>query len=197
MQSLFISYRRDDDAGVVGRVYDRLANEFGARRIFFDVDSIPGGTDFSEQIVTAIKVADVVLVCIGQRWNPARLADAGDFVRREIDEALAAGRKVLPVLLGDATVMPPSTDLPPSVAPMAVLNAVRIHDGRGFDDSIRALVAEIDALSLTHQFSAPDVGAAGLGRRGASDGASPAMRSTGLVSSSRRAAPSPRSWRGA
>ena len=106
MLSLFISYRREDDSGFVGRVYDRLVGEFGARSIFFDVDSIPGGTDFSEQIVTSIKRSDIVLVCIGRRWDPARLSNSDDFVRREIEEAFGSGRKVLPVLLGDASEVP-------------------------------------------------------------------------------------------
>jgi Tol biopolymer transport system component len=149
MLSLFISYRREDDSGFVGRVYDRLVGEFGARSIFFDVDSIPGGTDFSDQIVTSIKRSDVVLVCIGRRWDPARLSSSGDFVRREIEEAFGAGRKVLPVLLGDTAEMPQPTDLPTSVEPLAVLNAVRVRDGRDFDESVRALVAELDALTLS------------------------------------------------
>lgn len=40
---LFISYRRDDTAGHVGRVHDRLALEFGRDLLFMDVDAIPWG----------------------------------------------------------------------------------------------------------------------------------------------------------
>ena len=38
---LFISYRREDSIGIVGRIRDRLADEFGATNVFFDVDAIP------------------------------------------------------------------------------------------------------------------------------------------------------------
>src|SRR5262245_34203605 len=40
---VFISYRRDDSAGIAGRIYDRLIQEFGRNAVFKDVDSIPLG----------------------------------------------------------------------------------------------------------------------------------------------------------
>ncbi|MEM9267240.1 MAG: hypothetical protein AAGA46_17120 [Cyanobacteria bacterium P01_F01_bin.13] len=41
--SIFISYRRSDSIAETGRIYDRLATEFGRDRVFKDVDSIPFG----------------------------------------------------------------------------------------------------------------------------------------------------------
>ena len=45
MASIFVSYRRTDAAGHAGRLYDQLANRFGAANIFKDLDSMePGRT---------------------------------------------------------------------------------------------------------------------------------------------------------
>src|ERR1017187_789176 len=45
MPKVFISYRRHD-AGIAGRVYDRLTPVFGGRAVFMDVDSIDPGANF-------------------------------------------------------------------------------------------------------------------------------------------------------
>ena len=43
---VFLSYRRNDDRHLAGRLRDVLATEFGAGNVFLDVDSIGGGKDF-------------------------------------------------------------------------------------------------------------------------------------------------------
>ena len=40
MDSIFISYRRQDSAAHAGRLYDRLTAHFDAAKIFLDIDSI-------------------------------------------------------------------------------------------------------------------------------------------------------------
>ena len=40
MDGIFISYRRDDASGYAGRLYDRLVAQFGAHRVFMDVEGI-------------------------------------------------------------------------------------------------------------------------------------------------------------
>ena len=39
-QQIFITYRRDDDAGTTGRLFDRLQGHFPDARIFMGVDAI-------------------------------------------------------------------------------------------------------------------------------------------------------------
>ena len=41
MPKIFLSYRRQDSAGVAGRIYDRLRQHFGDDAIFMDIDNIP------------------------------------------------------------------------------------------------------------------------------------------------------------
>src|SRR5258708_2821989 len=40
---IFLCYRRDDASGHAGRLYDMLADRYGADRVFMDVDAIPLG----------------------------------------------------------------------------------------------------------------------------------------------------------
>jgi hypothetical protein len=42
---VLISYRRNDSAGHVGRVHDRLEREFGSDLLVMDVDAIPLGVN--------------------------------------------------------------------------------------------------------------------------------------------------------
>src|SRR5882672_2571322 len=94
---IFISYRRDDAAGYARAVYDELARHFGAERVFIDVDDIAAGQAFDEVIRRAVGTSQVLLVLIGKRWlgerdgAPARISEAGDFVRIEVAAALARG----------------------------------------------------------------------------------------------------------
>jgi hypothetical protein len=57
---IFISYRRDDSAGVTGRIYDRLVYRYGRKGIFKDVDSIPPGVNFKDYVDSVIQDCDVV-----------------------------------------------------------------------------------------------------------------------------------------
>jgi hypothetical protein len=43
---IFINYRRGDDPGNTGRLFDRLQEAFAPEQLFMDVDSIAPGLDF-------------------------------------------------------------------------------------------------------------------------------------------------------
>ena len=123
MQRIFISYRRSDSADITGRIYDRLASQFGKPVVFKDVDSIPLGADFRKHLSEAVGSAGVVLVILGEHWLDARdesgrrrLDSANDLVRIEIEAALARGIPVIPILVGNSR-MPSEGDLPPSLSP--------------------------------------------------------------------------------
>jgi hypothetical protein len=65
---IFISYRRDDSAGTAGRLHDRLAERFGQKNLFFDVDNVPVGTDFVEYLGEQVANCDIFLCAIGPHW---------------------------------------------------------------------------------------------------------------------------------
>ncbi|MBI2305846.1 MAG: tetratricopeptide repeat protein [Rhodocyclales bacterium] len=111
---IFISYRRSDTDDHAGRLIDRLRHWFDAEAIFYDKqrDSIDIGDTFPAGIDTALDRAAVVLVLIGPDWLAElnRRVDLPgiDYVRREVVGALRRGKRVIPILLGGATVPDPS-----------------------------------------------------------------------------------------
>jgi predicted ATPase len=145
---VFLSYRRDDAAGHAGRIADHLVARYGPDAVFMDVETIEAGADFVEAIDQAIAGADAVLVVIGPGWVEARdavgrrrLDDPTDFVRIEVEAALAREVRSIPVLVGGAT-MPAPEELPASIAPLARMNGVELVDRRflaDVEDLVRAL----------------------------------------------------------
>jgi predicted ATPase len=110
-----------------------------------DVESIEAGADFTEAIVGSIDDSDAVLVVIGPSWLAAngpdgrrRLDDSEDFVRIEIEASLRSETRVIPVLVGGAT-MPQEDRLPDPIAELARRNAVELQDRRWRED-VEALV---------------------------------------------------------
>ena len=117
---IFLAYRREDSPGWAGRVYDRIANSLGPRSVFFDVNSIEPGLDFVEVLAEQVSLCDALVAIIGRNWvwaadkdNRRRLDDPNDFVRLEIEAALARHVPVIPVLVDGAT-MPGTDELPDS-----------------------------------------------------------------------------------
>lgn len=128
MARFFLSYRRDDSAGFAGRLADALEARFGAGSVFRDVDDIAPGEDFVQALDRHLREVDAVLVVIGPRWiNDTRLHDSADFVRREIENALAFDKPLLPLLVGGAT-MPAQQVLPESLHALARKQAMTLSD---------------------------------------------------------------------
>ena len=107
MPTIILSYRREDTAWIAGRVHDRLKGHFGEDNVFMDIDSIPFGLDFREHIQELLDRCDILVAIVGPRWatpdesGRLRLTDETDWVRIEIDAALAKKIPVIPVLIDD------------------------------------------------------------------------------------------------
>lgn len=148
MPEIFLSYRRADAAGTVGRLFDRLSQHFGAGQVFCDIDSIEAGDNFEQSIRDALRTATVVLVVIGPRWldlrrddGTRRLDDPLDYVRREIELALDSDTIVIPLLVENA-VLPAAELLPVSIRELTKRNAVDLSHPRwenDLEDFIRRL----------------------------------------------------------
>ena len=144
---IFISYRRDDAAGYARAIHEELTRNFGAERVFIDVDDINAGQPFSEVIQRSVGASAVLLALMGKRWAgerdgaAARIFEAGDFVRQEVAAGLAKKLRVIPVLLDGAT-MPDAARLPPDLAPLAGRNALELDNSRFAADMAR-LVREV------------------------------------------------------
>jgi hypothetical protein len=148
MPKIFINYRRDDCIATAGRLHDRLAQAFGSRNIFMDVDHIPAGVDFKAHLDAQVAVCDVLLVLIGPHWLTAtdergerRLDHADDFVATEIAAALARDIRVIPVLV-DGARMPRPAELSESLKPLSLRNAVEVRNTQ-FGSDVQRLVEKI------------------------------------------------------
>lgn len=151
---IFINYRREDDRGSTGRLFDVLEEVFDSKQLFIDIDNIEPGDHFSEVIEVQIRECDVLLVVIGEEWleirnvrGQRRLDDENDFVRIEIETALRLRKRVIPVLL-DGAEMPAPDDLPESIAELSGRNAARLRH-ETFRRDARSL-----ANVLKHQLAA-------------------------------------------
>jgi hypothetical protein len=130
---IFINYRRGDDPGFTHALYQRLEVEFPAGSLFMDVEGhIKPGDDFVEVLNSQVAGADVVLTIIGPRWAElmtARAGDPDDFVATEIKAALDQGKRVIPVMVGGAT-MPLANTVPESIRQLTRRNAVGLRSER-------------------------------------------------------------------
>src|SRR5580692_411669 len=148
---IFLSYRRDDSAGHVGRLYDALSARFGSQRIFVDIDHISPGQDFVQVVDDAVGRCAVLLVVMGKRWagtgrvGKRRLDDPGDFVRLEVVGGLKrTGLRMIPVLVGGAKMLGPA-ELPEDMRELSRRNAFELSDTRWKEDVAR-LTAELDKV---------------------------------------------------
>jgi len=133
---IFINYRRGDDPGNTGRLFDQLEDVFPRDQLFIDVDSIPPGRDFVHVLEEQVAQCDVLLAIIGKNWIDARdeqglrrLDNPDDFVRIEIESALKQDKLVIPILVHDGR-MPRADELPDTLRPLTRRNAVRLTHER-------------------------------------------------------------------
>jgi hypothetical protein len=144
-----VSYRRADSVGTVGRLFDRLSEHFGPEQVFGDIDSIEAGESFHETIRDALGLATVVLIVIGPRWLEARredgtrrIDDPTDYVRREIEMALASGAAVVPLRVEGAA-LPSAESLPRSIGALALRNDWELSN-RQWDRDTRDLISHLE-----------------------------------------------------
>ena len=144
MSDIFVSYRREDSAPYAGRIFDRLSAFFGADHVFMDVEDIRAGTDFPHAIEKTVGACDVLIAVIGPRWfETLRARDAGgtDFLEQEIGAALRRNIPVIPVLVEGAA-MPPASELPDTLAPLARRQALAVRD-TSFDVDASELIRAV------------------------------------------------------
>lgn len=145
--AVFISYRRSIASGSAGRLYDTISAHFGRENVFMDVDSIGPGEDFEGVLQQSLSGCRAVVVVIGPGWSTTqtkeglrRLDDPGDYVRLEIEQALAARVRLFPVLV-DGALTPKPEELPQSLQGLARSQAIEISSSRYRYDAGRLLAA--------------------------------------------------------
>ncbi|WP_053702851.1 toll/interleukin-1 receptor domain-containing protein [Streptomyces sp. WM6368] len=126
MVDVFINYRTGDGEKTAALLDQELKRRFGEDRIFRASRSIAPGEVYPDALRTALQRSSVLLAVIGPDWANfrTRLDDPQDWVRREIEEALARELPVVPVLDGRKTDRLKQADLPPALARLADLQSV-------------------------------------------------------------------------
>ncbi len=152
MSGIFISYRRSDSPDATGRIYDRLVTGFGKAQVFKDVDSIPLGRDFRGHLNDIVGNCGVMLAIVGPHWTQARnsagqrrLEDPDDFVRIELETALARDIPVVPVLVGHAQ-LPVASELPGALASLVFRQSIEVRPDPDFHNDATRLVTALRAI---------------------------------------------------
>jgi formylglycine-generating enzyme required for sulfatase activity len=161
MAKIFISYRQQDGKTWSGRIKDRIQKDFGKDSVFKDVDDIELADDFRVIINQELAHCDILLVLIGPSWISAldraghrRLDNPTDYVRIEIESALARGIPVIALLVEGAT-MPTSEDLPSSLEPFAARQGLPLNHDPLFHRDMDRLAEAIRKKLAGQESSSP------------------------------------------
>jgi hypothetical protein len=121
---VFVNHR-GGCAGWAVYLDNALSTNFGADRVFRASRSIQPGDDFVDRILATVAASKVLVALIGPDWVSATDQTGGraldndrDWVRREIQYAIAHGIPVLPLLVDNAAPLR-STDVPDPLADLA------------------------------------------------------------------------------
>lgn len=118
---IFISYKRGADSAEAKQIFEAVGKAFSPGQVFMDIDGIPLGTDFVQHIRDSISGCSVVLLIMGEglikRFDELRRND--DFMRIELEAALARDNvRIVPVLF-DGVRMPAEQDWPEELSALA------------------------------------------------------------------------------
>ncbi len=164
VSDFFISYRREQSELAANTLKEGLARRFGEQRVFMDKEAIAPGQEWPRRVEEAIAACRAMVVVIGPQWLKAQAADGSrrlrnpnDWVRKEIEAALARPDiAVVPVLHDGA--QPPSREaLPDSITPLADREAVHLT-GAHMDSWIEELARSMQMGRLRDAQASSDVG---------------------------------------
>jgi formylglycine-generating enzyme required for sulfatase activity len=149
MNTVFISYRRENTAGEARALFNDLVERLGEDSVFMDVDSIALGRDFRSALQETTASCDLMLVLIGRNWADARdeggrvrLESPADYVRLEVEAGLKRDIVVTPVLVQGAH-MPVPEDLPAEIRDLAYRNGFELSHNR-WESDVGEMVRRLD-----------------------------------------------------
>jgi pterin-4a-carbinolamine dehydratase len=159
-QLAFLSYRREDSREWATLIFEVLRAALGSDAAFMDIDANRAGDQWEKRIDDALDRAKVVMPIIGPRWlfvqdktGRRRIDGEDDWVRREIERGLA-GKKVIPILVGTAT-MPTRDALPSTISALYGIHAAKIDAKSDIDALILRLIEDHGFERLREELEFP------------------------------------------
>jgi photosystem II stability/assembly factor-like uncharacterized protein len=142
-------HRRLDSQEAFARIQERLVKRFGARNVYFDIETMPYISGLPQHVRQKVRQCDAALVLVGNQGLQSSSADMRralddpyDIVRLEIEEAFDAGIPIIPVLL-DGAPLPAPTELPATLARVPFLNGLVVESGSNFDIHVNRLIGAV------------------------------------------------------
>jgi TIR domain len=119
--------------------------------VFKDVNAIRPGDDWTQALDETIATCDIVVAVIGPTWlatvneRERGLADEEDWLRRELEHALARAIPVVPTLVGEAE-LPAAAELPETLRPLLKRQKIELHDA-SWNSDVRRLVKALKEVA--------------------------------------------------
>jgi pterin-4a-carbinolamine dehydratase len=157
---IFFSYRRTNLL-LVDRLHEKFSAAFKPGAIFLDRQDIGPGAVFPDRIRQAVDHAAVVLAIIDPAWISVqdertlrrRLELEDDWVRQELERALAKGTTIIPVLVNGVNILR-EEQLPPTSRPLGHIQSVRLGN-ETFGADAAGLVEDVRRLLIEHRAGEP------------------------------------------
>lgn len=139
---LFISYRRKTWP-FAHRLAERIREHTGWE-VFIDFEGV-SESNFEQAILNSVRTSDCFLMVVSEHtFDPSRIHRRGDWVRREICEALWAKRPIVLALV-DGTAPPPVEDLPEDIANIVKCQGIEFYPAY-FDAGVNRLTTFISKM---------------------------------------------------
>jgi hypothetical protein len=140
----FVSFRVGDAEAVAELIDQGLCRAFGTDKVFRSSRAMHGGALFPPTLGAEAADCAVMIAVIGRRWladadGVRRIDNPHDWVRQELELALASGRPVIPVLTDDRPPLGDADRLPPSIAGLADRTYLRFSGER----DLPQIIAEV------------------------------------------------------
>jgi hypothetical protein len=149
---IFISYRREHTAFIVGRLHERLATHFGAGEIVRDIENNDPYADFGQRLDKVVASSAAFLAIVSDRWlvdrNPAGKRPIGvprDWVQREVETALRRPDVLVIPVLVEGAIMPGEHEMPYSIRSLVMHNPMRLSDA-AWDDQVDQLIVALEQV---------------------------------------------------
>lgn len=149
--SVFISYRRDDAVSEANLIAHSVKELVGDDLVFLDTSSIYPSENWPKKLKEKIQSAKIVIAVIGpnwirvsDEWGRRRLDNPDDWVRKEIETALASKAKLFPILVKEARLPPPEV-LPDSLQELTEKQVIELRSNY-WDHDIRLLLSQLDNI---------------------------------------------------